>query len=169
VPDPQYEYAQKPAQLPLTPPKMSFRHGTREPETNQQSPQKPHISESRCETPRPLEPFLAIDAQDARRQATPLGLVCLYKELDKYTLFGRRRVYHALPAAFAERLLRLEIDMSAEDEFSEKEQAVLRDLAGKRWLKRMKTGEKTYYYHLDKETVAVLKKQMRELRLERNA
>jgi len=144
-------------ELPVTPPKITYRTQTAEPE------QKPETPEYQCETPKPLEPFQAADAQTARLKAAEHGLICLYKELDKWTMYGRRRVYWFLDPRFVERLLRLNVDMAAEAEFNEKEQAILRDLAGKRWLKRMKTGDRTYYYHLDKETVQVLQKQLTAL------
>lgn len=141
-------------ELPVTPPRITFKAQTAEPE---------QIPESQFEMPEPLQTFQALDAQTARLKAAEQGLITLYKEVDRWGMYGRRRVYWCLDPSFADRLLRLNVDMAAEAEFNEKEQAILRDLAGKRWLKRMKTGERTYYYHLDKETVQVLQKQLAAL------
>jgi len=63
----------------------------------------------------------------------------------------------------AEKLLKLTVDMAAETEFDERERPVVNDLLGKRWLKKMKTGDKVYVYGLDRETAQVLQRQLTTL------
>jgi hypothetical protein len=144
-------------ELPVTPPKITFKAQTAEPE------QKTGITESQCEEPEPMQTFQAVDAQTARLKAAQLGLVCLYKEIDKWGLYGRRRVYWMLEPETAEKLLKLDKDMMAVSEFDEQEQPIVNDLLGKRWLKKMKTGDKVYVYGLDRETAQVLQSQLTAL------
>jgi hypothetical protein len=144
-------------ELPVTPPKITYRTQTTEPE------QKTEIPESQCETPRPLETFQAVDAQTARLKAAEQGLITLFKEFDKCDLYGRRRVYVALPPETAQKLLKLDKDMMALSEFDEQEQPIVNDLLGKRWLKKMRAGDKVYVYGLDRETAQILQKQLTAL------
>lgn len=147
-------YATYTNELPITPPKITYHTQTAGPE---------QIPESRCETPRPLETFLATDGRDAGLQARSHNLIALYKEVDRWNLYGRRRVYWMLKPETAEKLLKLTVDMAAETEFDERERPVVNDLLGKRWLKKMKTGDKVYVYGLDRETAQVLQRQLTTL------
>lgn len=138
-------------ELPVTPPKITFKAQTAEPE---------QIPESQCEMPKPMQTFQAVDAQTARLKAAEQGLVCLYKEIDRWGMYGRRRVYWMLEPETAQKLLKLDKDMMALSEFDEKEQPIVNDLLAKRWLKKMKAGDRTYVYGLDRETAQVLQKQL---------
>ena len=144
-------------ELPVTPPKVTFKAETSPKTETEQMP------DGLCEEPKPMQTFQAVDGRAARLRAHPKGLVVLFKERDRYDLYGRKQVYYALEPQFVERLLRLENDMAREDEFDEKEQAILRDLVLKRWLRKMTGNGKTHYYHLDRETAQVLQKQLTAL------
>jgi hypothetical protein len=113
-----------------------------------------------CEDPKPLQTFQAVDSQTAKFKAHARDLLVLYKGIDKYTLYGRRRVYFALPPETALKLLKLTVDMMAIDEFNGEEQLIVKDLLGKRWVRKMKSGDRTYVYGLDRETAGVLQRQL---------
>lgn len=112
-----------------------------------------------CEEPVPLEEFHAVDLEVARRRAAEKGLFVLFKEYERWDLFNRRKVYWSITPSLALKLLRLETDMKSQEEFTIEEQAILKDLVLKRWVKILKNGG-TYYYGLSHRTVIILQKQM---------
>jgi len=115
--------------------------------------------EERCEEPAPYQIFHAVDVEAAREKAAKKGLLILFKEHERWDLFGRRNVYWAITPEFALKLLRLQKDIKSQDEFTPTEQAVLKDLALKGWVKVLKNGG-TYYYGLHPKTTVIIKKQL---------
>jgi hypothetical protein len=127
-----------------------------EPSTCEQIPKAD--DEERCEEPAPYQMFHAVDVEAAREKAAKKGLLTLFKEHERWDLFGRRNVYWAITPEFALKLLRLQTDIKSQDEFTPTEQAVLKDLALKGWVKVLKNGG-TYYYGLNLKTAVTLKRQ----------
>ena len=117
--------------------------------------------EESCETPRPLEEFHAISVEVASKKAAEKGLVILFKEIDKCDLFGRRRVYFGLTPESAQKLLRCLNDAKPAQEFSKAETIILNSLVAKRWLRRIRDKEGTYYCGLSQQTAANLQKQLK--------
>ena len=128
---------------------------------NQLSLEEPEqVSEEACEEPRPLKPFHALNTEAARTKAANRGLIVLFKERDKFDLYGRKKVYWALPPSFAAKLVRCRIDMKRADEFSVEERKVLENLAVKGWIKKLESDGVLYYYGLDRKTANILTKQI---------
>lgn len=114
-----------------------------------------------CEDPQPLQPFHAINSICARAKAHSKGLLILFKERDKYDLYGRKMVYWAITPELAQKLIRCAIDMKAEEEFNDAEITILQDLATKKWIKTIKNNGTTYYYGLNRKTTSALKNQLK--------
>jgi len=128
---------------------------------NQLSPEEPEqVSGEACEEPRPLEPFHALNIEAARTKAASRGLIVLFKERDKFDLYGRKKVYFALTPSFVAKLIRCRIDAKRADEFSTEERKVIEDLAVKGWIKKLDSDGVLYYYGLDRRTADVLSKQI---------
>ena len=115
--------------------------------------------EELCEEPKALQTFHAANPQIARERAAAKNLLILYAGRERWDLFGRSHVYHCITPELALKLLRLENDMKSRDEFTPKEQAILKDLALKRWIKTLKNGG-VYYYGLNSRTAMILRRQM---------
>jgi len=115
--------------------------------------------EELCEEPKALETFRAANPQIAREKATAKNLIILYAGRERWDLYRRTYVYWGIDFSLASKLLQLETDMKSQDEFTPEEQAVLKDLALKRWVKILKNGG-TYYYGLNRKTAVILKRQL---------
>jgi len=120
--------------------------------------------EESCETPRPLEEFHATNAEVASERAAEKGLLILFKEIDKCDLFGRRRVYVVLTPEFAEKLLRCAVDAKPAQEFSSAEITILNTLVTRKWIRKIRDGETTYYYGLNQKTAKILQNQLKNRR-----
>lgn len=118
-----------------------------------------------CEDPRPLQPFHAVSSFVARAKASNLGLLTLFKEYDKYDLYGRKYVYWAITPQFALKLLRCQKDIKNAREFNKAELEILKDLEVKGWIKKLCNGKDTFYYGLNSKTAAILKNQLKLLNL----
>jgi len=116
--------------------------------------------EDYCEEPKELSEFHAVSAELASERAATKGMVTLFSAIDKFDLFGRRRVYIALSRNSAERLLLCENDMRSATEFTSEEQAVINKLIAKKWMCQLKDAAKTFYYGLDHRTAANLRRQL---------
>jgi len=115
--------------------------------------------EELCEEPKALQTFHAANPQIAREKAASKNLFILYAGRERWDLYGRSHAYHVITPELALKLLRLENDMKSQDEFTTEEQAILKDLALKRWVKILKNGG-TYYYGLNRKTAMILKRQL---------
>jgi len=115
--------------------------------------------EELCEEPKALETFHAANPQIAREKAAAKNLLILYAGRERWDLYGRSHIYIALTQEAALKLLRLENDMKSQDEFTAEEQAILKDLVLKRWVRVLKNGG-TYFYGLNRKTAMVLKRQL---------
>jgi len=115
--------------------------------------------EELCEEPRALETFHAANPQIAREKAAAKNLLILYAGRERWDLYHRTYVFWGVDFSLASRLLQLETDMKSQDEFTPEEQAILKDLALKRWIKTLKNGG-VYYYGLSSRTAMILRKQM---------
>jgi hypothetical protein len=116
--------------------------------------------EELCEEPKALQTFHAANPQIAREKAAAKNLLILYAGRERWDLFGRSHIYYGLPPAFVLRLLRLETDMKAEDEFTDEEKPILHDMLLKKWIKKMRSNGKNYYYGLNRKTAVILQKQL---------
>jgi len=154
VPPPYPTYTNE---LPVTPPKITYRTQTAE-----------QIPETQCEKPLPLQLFRATDPKTAQKAAEQQGLITLWHERERWDLYSRTNCYWAVTPQLALSLLRLDTDMRAENEFDEAERPILRALAVKRWLKKLTTNGKTYYYGLDRETSTLLRKRLTSLAREQS-
>jgi hypothetical protein len=112
-----------------------------------------------CEEPRASETFHAVNPQIAREKAAAKNLLILYAGRERWDLYHRTYVFWGVDFSLASRLLQLETDMKSQDEFTPEEQAILKDLALKRWIKTLKNGG-VYYYGLSSRTAMILRKQM---------
>jgi hypothetical protein len=115
--------------------------------------------EELCEEPRALETFHAANPQIAREKAAAKNLLILYAGRERWDLYHRTYVFWGVDFSLASRLLQLETDMKSQDEFTPEEQAILKDLALKRWIKTLKNGG-VYYYGLNRRTAIILQKQL---------
>jgi len=133
------------------------------PEQNIRQEQESEVKkegEELCEEPKALKTFSATNPQIARERAASKSLAVLYAGRQRWDLFGRSHVYYGLPPAFVLRLLRLETDMKAEDEFTDEEKPILHDMLLKKWIKKMRSNGKNYYYGLNRKTAVILQKQL---------
>jgi len=115
--------------------------------------------EELCEEPRASETFHAVNPQIAREKAAAKNLLILYAGRERWDLYHRTYVFWGIDFSLASRLLQLETDMKSQNEFTPEEQAILKDLALKRWIKTLKNGG-VYYYGLSSRTAIILRKQM---------
>jgi len=115
--------------------------------------------EELCEEPKALETFHAANPQIARERAASKNLLILYAGRERWDLYGRSHVFFGITPEFALKLLRLQVDMKNQNEFTAEEQAILKDLVLKRWVKILKNGG-TYYYGLNRRTAIILQKQL---------
>jgi hypothetical protein len=132
------------------------------PEQNASPEQDSEIKEEEeelCEEPRASETFHAVNPQIAREKAAAKNLLILYAGRERWDLYHRTYVFWGVDFSLASRLLQLETDMKSQDEFTPEEQAILKDLALKRWIKTLKNGG-VYYYGLNSRTAMILRKQM---------
>jgi len=120
-------------------------------------------NEESCEMPKPLEEFHSISVEVASEKAAQEGLLILFKEIDKCDLFGRKRVYFAVTPEFGQNLLRCLKDAKPAQEFSSGEIAILNALAARRWIRKIRDGETTYYCGLSPQTAANLQNQLKKL------
>jgi len=116
-----------------------------------------------CETPRPLQTFQARDHHVAHQLAQQLGYVLLFRERDKYDMYGRSWVYWCLTIEFTVRLLRCFQDLRETSEFTVQERIIINDLANKKLIRKLNEGDKTYYYHLHPDTANMLSRQLARL------
>jgi len=133
------------------------------PEQNVSQEQESEIKEKEdelCEEPKALKTFSAANPQIARERAASKNLAVLYAGRQRWDLFGRSHAYYGLPPAFVLRLLRLETDMRAEDEFADEEKPILHYMLLKRWIKKLRSNGKNYYYGLNRKTAVILQKQL---------
>jgi len=123
------------------------------------------IGVEECEDPKPLRSFHAVSPMIARAKALKFGLLTLFREYDKYDLYGRKYVYWALTPEFALKLLRCQEDLKNALEFTQDELKILRDLETKGWIKKLFNGKDSFYYGLNQKTAAILKNQLKILNL----
>jgi len=116
-----------------------------------------------CETPRPLQLFQARDHHIAHQLAQQLGYVILFREHDKYDMFGRSWVYWCLSQEATLKLLRCFQDLREAGEFTVQERIIINDLVNKGWMQKLNEGDKTYYYHLHSDTANMLSRQLARL------
>jgi hypothetical protein len=112
-----------------------------------------------CETPRPLQLFQARDHHIAHQLAQQLGYVILFREHDKYDMFGRS----CLSQEATLKLLRCFQDLREAGEFTVQERIIINDLVNKGWMQKLNEGDKTYYYHLHPDTANMLSRQLARL------
>jgi len=116
-----------------------------------------------CETPRPLQLFQARDHHIAHQLAQQLGYIILFREHDKYDMFGRSWVYWCLSQEATLKLLRCFQDLREAGEFTVQERIIINDLVNKGWMQKLNEGDKTYYYHLHPDTANMLSRQLARL------
>ena len=89
-------------------------------------------------------------------------LVPIYKEFDRWDLFGGKKTYQLLPRNLVLKLLKCQgPTLIPEDQFNEEEREVLRDLSKKRHIKFTEIAGKIYYFDLDARTIMYLNKALR--------
>jgi len=111
-----------------------------------------------------VEPFAIIHADSGFDLNTlSANLVPIYKEFDRWDLFGGKKAYQLLPRDFVLKLLKCQGPaLIPEDQFNEKEKAVLSDLNKKRHIKFTEIAGKIYYFDLDTRTIKYLNKALRK-------
>lgn len=132
------------------------------PEQNASQEQDSNVKEEGeelCEEPKALETFHAASPQIAREKAASKNLLILYAGRERWDLYGRSHVFFGITPEFALKLIRLQVDMKNQNEFTAEEQAILKDLVLKRWVKILKNGG-TYYYGLNRRTAIILQRQL---------
>jgi hypothetical protein len=111
-----------------------------------------------------IEPFAIIHA-DSGFDLTAISpdLVPIYREFDRWDLFGGTKTYQLLPREFVLKLLKCQgPTLIPEDQFSEKERDILRDLTKKHHIKAIEVAGKTHFFDLDARTVRYLNKSLRK-------
>jgi len=122
------------------------------------------VNEELCEEPTPYQRFSAVSFEIARERAAAKNLAILFAGREKWDLFGRNHAFWSIPPAFVVRLLRLETDMKAEDEFTDEERPILHDMLLRKWIKKMRSNGKNYYYGLNQKTAKILQDQLKNRR-----
>lgn len=109
------------------------------------------------------EPFAIIHADSGFDLNTlSADLVPIYKEFDRWDLFGGKKTYQLLPRNLVLKLLKCQgPTLIPEDQFNEEEREVLRDLSKKRHIKFTEIAGKIYYFDLDARTIMYLNKALR--------
>jgi len=167
------------ANIPPAPRKISFQYSPRE---DRKSRPTLEMNLEKCEKPEPMKLFHAVDAETAQKAAEQKGYLILWHERDRYDLWARKQCYWCLTTDFGFRLLCCEKDLRRNDEFTVEEQVILKDLAVRGWIRKMKTDGILYYYGLSPKTAKILRnqlkrriqakvdgrKQIRKVRVERN-
>ena len=116
--------------------------------------------DKRGEVPRPFGTIHTKGSRDAKERGG--GLIPLYKEHDKTYLYDAKRVYYLLPHAFAVNLLRCDATtLVREEEFDNRGEDVLKDLAYRKYLKKRELLDGTVcYYGLNEKTRRYLEKHL---------
>jgi len=94
--------------------------------------------------------FERVHADGGRElKALAADLIPFYEEYDRWDLYGGKKVYRLLPRNFVVKLLKCQGGtLISEDQFDEKEQEVLGDLAKRHKIKRRKIAGRIYYFDL---------------------
>jgi hypothetical protein len=122
------------------------------------------VNEELCEEPTPYQQFSAVSFEIARERAAAKNLAILFSGREKWDLFGRNHAFWSIPPASVVRLLRLETDMKVEDEFTDEEKPILHDMLLRKWIKKMRSNGKNYYYGLNQKTAKILQNQLKNRR-----
>ena len=119
--------------------------------------------EKRSEVARPFGSIHAKGRRDAGERAGD-DLVPVYMERDKAYLFEDNKMFILLPRNFVMKLLRMNSStLVPADQFTEKENEVLRKFSMRKYIKTMKVAGKTFYYDLNEKTRKLLLKGLKKL------
>ena len=106
-------------------------------------------------------PFGTIHAKSRRDAVDRVGpdLVPIYMEKDKAYLYEDKTIYILLPRDFVRKLLRMDSStLVPSDQFTEKENEVLRKFSMRKYVKTMKVAGKVFFTDLNEETRKLLLK-----------
>jgi len=112
------------------------------------------------------KPFGSIHAKGRKEAVERVGtdLVPIYMERDKAYLYEDKKMYILLPRDFVMNLLKMDDStLLPSDQFTDKENEVLRKFSMRKYLKKMKVAGKTFYYGLDEKTRQLLLKGMKKI------
>ncbi|UCD96856.1 MAG: hypothetical protein JSV35_02025 [Candidatus Bathyarchaeota archaeon] len=111
-----------------------------------------------------VEPFAIIHADSGFDLNTiSPNLVPIYKEFDRWDLYGSAKTFQLLPKDFVLKLLKCQgPTLIPGDQFSDEEKEILRDLAKKRQIKATVVAGKTHFFDLDARTFRYLNKALRK-------
>lgn len=109
------------------------------------------------ETPEAFGTIHAASYEDAYTAMHTKGLVPLYKQRDRHSLFKKRqKIFWALPRSFAKKLANCNRHGVSESQFNIKEREILKILANKGWIRKEVIFETNYYSRLNKDTLRYL-------------
>ena len=119
--------------------------------------------EKRGEVSKPFGSIHAKGRKDAVERAGD-DLVPVYLERDKAYLFEDKKMFILLPRDFVMKLLRMDSStLVPSDQFTEKENEVLRKFSMRKYIKTMKVAGKVFYTDLKEETRKLLLKGLKKL------
>ena len=99
----------------------------------------------------PFGTLHAKSAIDAKKLAG--NLIPIYVDYDKWDLYGTKKIYKYLPRKLVMKLLKCDRNsMVCEDEFDDNEKDMLKDLVGRKYLKKKKVFGKIHYFDLNEKT-----------------
>ena len=118
--------------------------------------------EKRSEVVRPFGSIHAKGRKDACERAGD-DLVPVYMERDKAYLFEDKKVFILLPRNFVMKLLRMDDStLIPSDQFTEKENEVLRKFSMRKYIKKTKIAGKTFYLDLNEKSRKLLLKGLKK-------